>query len=389
MVISLKLSLCHANALGSIQGINMSMHLAPARSMAFGTAWPAALGDTLGRSATPLLWPALKRLNAYFGDEDLLPGAGDEVHEVPLEISRTFAKYRSHLQTAYGRFLRWTASSKWAWRNWVDDAGTASQMLCEHVQWLKETGRPISAGRHSILSVQTYHRSLKGKPGRPWDCIKSWQLQRPLKSRIPLPAVMLTGLFLYSIALALGASTDSDVHMYFSFAILCRPSHDCLLRPAELMMLVMADLRLPRSSIEPEIIVVRLRDPKNRSSLGRFQFCMCRDTSLVSWIRWYVDSCPPYMPPWPGKQARFSKVFRQIRDQLGWARIPLTPGCLRPGGATDQFMHGATISVLKYAGRWKQEGGLAVYIQEAMSHLCMCQLTEAEFDALARLTTSG
>ena len=357
--------------------------------MASGTAWPAALGDTLGRSATPLLWPGLKPLNARVGDEALLPGAGDDVHEVALEVSRTSVKYRLHLRTAYSWFVRWAQSSKWAHRDWVDDPAVTSQMLCEHVQWLKETGRPISNARHSILSVQTYHRSLKGRLGRPWDCIKSWQLERPLKSRIPLPSVMLTGFFLYAIAAALGATLDSDVHMYFSFAVLCRLGHHCLLRPAEIMKLVVADLRLPRASFEPELIVIRLRDPKNRSSLGRFQFAMCRDPALVAWICWYVRDCPPDMPLWPGKQARFSKVFREIRDRLGWARIPVTPGCLRPGGATEQFKQGATISVLKYAGRWKQEGSLEVYIQEAMSHLCMCELSEPEFDALACLITSG
>ena len=50
--------------------------------MESGTAWPAALGDTLGRCVTPLLWPGLKPLNAF------VAGAGDDVHEVALEVSR-------------------------------------------------------------------------------------------------------------------------------------------------------------------------------------------------------------------------------------------------------------------------------------------------------------
>ena len=122
---------------------------------------------------------------------------------------------------------------------------------------------------------------------------------------------------LYAIAAALGATLDSDVHMYFSFAVLCRLGHHCLLRPAEIMKLVVADLRLPRASFEPELIAIRLRDPKHRSSLGRFQFAMCRDPALVAWICWYVRDCPPDMPLLPGKQARFSKFFREIRDRLG------------------------------------------------------------------------
>ena len=265
----------------------------------------------------------------------------------------------------------------------------ASQVLCEHVQFLKQTGRTLSDARHTILSVQTIHRSLKGKLGRGWDCVKSWQLEQPLRSRVPLPAVMLSGFFLFSVATALASTVDIDVHTYFAFAILCRLGHTCLLRPAEIVKLVVGDLRLPLSTFEPEICVVRLRDPKNRSSLGRFQFAMCHDVALVAWLRWYVHDCPPDMPLWPGKQAKFSKVFREVRDRLGWARLPLTPGCLRPGGATDQFLRGATVSVLKYAGRWRVESSLEVYIQEAMSHLTACDLSSVEFAALSHLIAAG
>ena len=116
---------------------------------------------------------------------------------------------------------------------------------------------------------------------------------------------------------------------------------------------------------------------------------MCRDPALVAWLTWYVDECPADMPLWPGKQTRFSKVFRQVRDRLGWERIPVTPGCLRPGGATEQFMSGSIVSVLKHAGRWKQESSLEVYIHEAMSHMCICELSEKEFEALSQLVASG
>ena len=339
--------------------------------------------------ATPLLWPDGLLLNDCSG-KTLLPGASSEVCEVALEVSRTSTKYRLELRAAYGWFVRWAhSSSKWSGRAWSEDPAIASQMLCEHVQFLRDTGRTISDARHCILSVQTIHRLLKGKLGRSWDCVKSWSLQTPLKSRIPMPAVMLSGFFLYALAAALAATVDCDIHMYFSFAILCRLGHNCLLRPAEMMKLIVADLRLPRSAFEPEILIVRLRDAKNKSSLGRFQFAMCRDVSLVSWVRWYVADCPPDMPLWPSSQHRFSKMFRDVRDRLGWERIPLTPGCLRPGGATEQFLHGATVSVLKYAGRWRVESSLEVYIQEAMSHLCMCELHDTEFAALSQLIAAG
>ena len=116
---------------------------------------------------------------------------------------------------------------------------------------------------------------------------------------------------------------------------------------------------------------------------------MVRDPQLVAWLRWYVEKCSPEIKLWPGKQARFSKFFGNVRDRLGWARLPLTPGCLRPGGATEAFLEGDSISSLKYRGRWRVESSLEVYIQEAMSHLCICELNDAEFVALTSLVAAG
>ena len=311
------------------------------------------------------------------------------MHEVALEISRTSTKYRSELRAAYGNLVRWVATTRWSNQLWLEDPQLASQVVCEHVQFLKETGRPLGDARHCILSVQTIHRALKGKLSRPWDCVKSWQLEKPLRSRVPLPSLLMTGFFLFSVATALTCTSDYDIHSHFSFAILCRLGHHCLLRPNEIIKLCVGDLRLPRSSFEPEVCIVRLRDPKNRASLGRFQFAMVRDTGLVAWLRWYIHGCPSEMRLWPGKQPRFSKMFRQVRDRLGWERLPLTPGSLRPGGATEQFMAGASVSVLKYAGRWRVESSLEVYIQEAMSHLCVCELDDREFDSLSSLIRAG
>ena len=219
--------------------------------------------------------------------------------------------------------------------------------------------------------------------------MKSWKMEQPLRSRIPLPSTMLTGFFLYSIAAALSATVDSEIHMCFSFAILSRLGHCCLLHPKEIMKLVVGDLRLPRAAFEPDILVLRLRDPKNRSSLGRFQFAMCKDAAVIDWVRWYVAEMPLDMPLWPSSQARFGKMFRVVRDRLGWERIALTPGCLRPGGATEAFMRGLSVAQLKYMGRWRVESSLEVYIQEAMAHMTMCELSPEEFSALTDLVVSG
>ena len=118
------------------------------------------------------------------------------MHEVQLEVERTSATYRQHLHDALLLLRHWIAGSHWDGIAWEEDASAASQLLCEHVQWLRDTGRPVSSARHAILSAQTSCRNLKGLLGRPWDCVKSWQLQKPLKSRTPMPHMVLQALLL-------------------------------------------------------------------------------------------------------------------------------------------------------------------------------------------------
>ena len=143
------------------------------------------------------------------------------------------------------------------------------------------------------------------------------------------------------------------------------------MRPGEILKLVLGDVRLPNTRWEPEVAILRLRDPKNRASLGRFQFALVKDPGLVRWLAWLIADCPPDANLWAGDPRRFTLRFRSTMLHLGLGRLGLTPGSLRPGGATHVFMSGSSISDLKYRGRWRVESSLEVYIQEAMSHLCV------------------
>ena len=204
-----------------------------------------------------------------------------------------------------------------------------------------------------------------------------------------MPHIVLQGFFAMAIALALSAKTTSEILKRFAFAVLTRIGHHCLLRPGEMLKLVVGDIRLPKGSHEPEVAILRLRDPKNKASLGRFQFAIVKDVAAVRWLAWFVDQCPDDMKLWPGDPKLYTVHFRKIISRLGLARLPLTPGCLRPGGATLAYMEGATVSDLKYKGRWRVESSLEVYIQEAMAHLCVCELSSQEHGALAHMLSMG
>jgi hypothetical protein len=82
------------------------------------------------------------------------------------------------------------------------------------------------------------------------------------------------------------------------------------MRLAELLKLVVDDIRLPRSSYEPAVAVLTLRDPKNKYSLGRFQFVMARDPGWVAWLKWFIDSTPGSYRFWPRSFSKFTKYFK-------------------------------------------------------------------------------
>ena len=165
---------------------------------------------------------------------------------------------------------------------------------------------------------------------------------------------------------------------YWSAAVLVRVGFHCLLRPGELCKLVVEDLYFPQTTWDTPMCVLRLRDPKNRASLGRFQFAIVRDTSLIKWLRWLTDGCAPQTKLWAGSGAKFAKTFKHLLSLLGLDRLGFTAGSLRPGGATKAFVEGMSIANLKYLGRWRLEHSLESYVQEAMAQLTHSRLTETE-----------
>ena len=325
----------------------------------------------------------LKLGSALF--DQLLSRGEKGIAEVALEKARTSKTYRAKLEAALAQLLLWASTIFWAAIDWMSDAIKCNQVLCEYVQKLHRNNGKIAAGRLAILAIQTVRRELKGHLGRSWDCIRSWQLQCPLKSRVPMPEDLVRAFFAFAIAEALNAMRDREALSHFAFAILVRLGFECLLRPGELLKIKVGDLRLPKSAYEPSVCVITIRDAKNKASLGRFQFVMVSDPGLVSWLSWFVSNCPPEINLWPGSQHKFSQHFNRVLARLGLSRLPLTPGCLRPGGATRRFLGGTSVTQLKYMGRWRAESSLEVYVQESMCHMMQCALTDKEHQCVNAL----
>jgi len=79
---------------------------------------------------------------------------------------------------------------------------------------------------------------------------------------------------------------------------------------------------------------------------------------------------------------RFRLMFARLLSELELSSHRFSPGSLRPGGTTWEFMRGVPLSQLKFAGRWAAESSLAVYVQETMAHRVWNDLTPRERELL-------
>ena len=59
--------------------------------------------------------------------------------------------------------------------------------LVDYLQHMFDNGASLSAGRHTVIGLQTVHRQLRGHLLLGWDSHRSWEQLRPGAMRIPIP----------------------------------------------------------------------------------------------------------------------------------------------------------------------------------------------------------
>ena len=157
---------------------------------------------------------------------------GPLARETPLEKTRTQPVHRLRLRRGLAVFWRFAASV------YVDEKlmGTcnayANLVTANFIQYCYDTKVPFWLAKYGLLGVQTYWQSLKGHIGRGWEALRSWSLQRPSASRVPITFELLRAMSV--MAFALGLSSGTEAHLFMMFSILIRVGFFGLLRPVEI-----------------------------------------------------------------------------------------------------------------------------------------------------------
>jgi hypothetical protein len=160
-------------------------------------------------------------------------------------------------------------------------------------------------------------------------------------------------------------------------------SFDCYLRVGELTRLQYADVvqsRDPRvGSSHRGIMALRLAVTKTGQNqwvdLGRSEVAEV----LMDHLKAY-----PFMPSsliFPFSPAAYRLLIREVASSVGLGNIPYVPHSFRHGGATCDYMRGASIDDIMFRGRWESLKSAKRYVQTARALLIIRDIP-AELDAL-------
>ena len=162
-----------------------------------------------------------------------------------LQSSRITKEYRATLGTALRAFSFWLAARS---LRKVSELVQAPQRLKElpvqYLQHMFDNGAALSAGRHTVLALQTFHRHLRGNLLEGWDSIRSWEQLRLGSMRIPVPHSVVESLFSFAIAMGFRLQGDEGRN-WMCFGIGTLLCFNGLLRPGELAGLAAEHICLP------------------------------------------------------------------------------------------------------------------------------------------------
>ena len=254
-----------------------------------------------------------------------------------LQAERLSAPYRKRLTIAGDKFIAWLHSQGVQPAAALSSAKSANDALIAFVQHCYETGGALWLATHAVLSVQTSVRSLRGRLRPAWDSIQCWKLQTPVRSRVPMPRIILEAIRIFAVL----AATELDrcqSRQWWRLAALIGAGFWGLLRPKELVGLRRGHVRYPgaASFLTDDVAVLTVVDPKNRAYMGRLQARTVRDGCSVRWLQWLVQDLTPDEFLWGAGANTFSRLLASALGALGLENLRITPASLRAGEHPNQ-----------------------------------------------------
>ena len=311
---------------------------------------------------------------------------------VNLQEHRVTATYRDTLNKAFLRFRDWCCQHRGIVpEDFKRDPEQLNKLLIDHVQFLYEERLGVSAGRHAVLSIHHKFPLLRPFLRESWDSIKSWEQLAPVKLRTPMPPLVHSCMFIFSLLMGF-QSTGPIARDWISFAVGLLCCFEGLLRPGEWCALRCGQVAVPAQRFHGLVknAMLTVLNGKNRRVFGRIQIAMLDEGRGVDWLTWLVSGLDKKSRLFHGGTGKFRKLFAVAVKALRLESLGLTPASLRAGGATFLFVSGSLdIGRIQYRGRWASLSTLQHYLQEASAQLAMLQLSDPTVQRLLEFHDRG
>ncbi len=256
--------------------------------------------------------------------------------DVDLQEARVSEAYKKVLSRSFDRLTLWSVvNQKPSPESLEFDTQGMNDLLISHIQFLFKEQAGVSAGRHAILTIQYRYRHLKTQLVRAWDSIKSWEQLEPIRSRVPMPWIVLESMFYYGLLQGFEGA-GRQAREWISWSVCLIMGFDALLRPCEICATTIGKLALPTSRLHSLVGkgLVTVTNGKNRRMFGRVQIAVLDNDRVLRWLSWLSAGLPVAVHLLAGGTARFRALFKQAIHALGLQSLGLTPSSLRAGGAT-------------------------------------------------------
>lgn len=213
--------------------------------------------------------------------------------------------------------------------------------------------------------------SLRSHLGESRLRLRGWGTLKVSRSHPPITWELTV---LFAVTLASWSHHAEAVAMLLAF--------DCYLRVGELTRLRFADIVMPddpRLGSAHRSMALRLATTKT----GLNQWVSLQNTAIATVLRDYIvgrslahtDLVFSFTP------ARLRALMHSVAVALGLGDTPYVPHSLRHGGATYDFLRGATVEQIMFHGRWKSMESARRYIQSGRAILTTVSVSSDLNDA--------
>lgn len=251
-------------------------------------------------------------------------------------------------------------------------------LLVQFLNHQASAGGSYHTGVNAVFGVAHLAPHLRSHLPRARQCLKAWDKLREQRSHPPITWEL-------TVLLAVSMSRQG----WHAEAVATLLAFDCYLRISEFVQLCGADVAHqsdPRLGSVQTAMALRLA----RTKTGLNKFVVLRDSHVARVFSSYLSSTRPAAAQrvFPFSAHRYRTVLRYACAALGVSQWRITPHSLRHGGASRDFLAGASIEQIRHRGRWASAASAERYVQSAPALLLQFNMPVQLHDLAAALLPS-